>query len=230
MTDPVEMFLEKNSDLRPYADLVVYPPTVAETIAEFPECRGDSTLEERAYEFIRFYGEVGLTRMAHYVICRRKGESHQMAAMFALQAAPCLNTNDTFWAGRKKFWQVFGEGYADDVRSKLAKQGIKLGEGAEYLPELARFRGDPEAVVPSHAARDHIRKVCESRGWTCDGAVKTKGRQPESDPHAPENCQPLGEDIIRQKARQMVSENPDLGRKSRRELRQKVLDKHGPSK
>lgn len=228
--DHVETFLHNHPNLRPFADLVVYPPTVDEATDEFPLLASDPQLLERGYEYIVFDGKCGVTRLAHYTICRRKGQSHSMAAMFALQSSPRVNTNDTFWAGRPKFWQVFGTGYADDVRAKLAKQGIKLGENAEYLPELARFRGDPEAVVPSHAVRDHIKKVCEQRGWTCEGSVTAKGRGPESDPLAIENCVPLAEDIIRSNANRMVRENPDLARKSKRELRELVLEKHGPSK
>jgi hypothetical protein len=46
---------------------------------------------------------------------------------------------------------------------------------------------------------------------------------------SPENCKPLGDDIIRSQAARMVKQDPSLKRMSRSELRQKIIEKHGPS-
>ena len=58
-------------------------------------------------------------------------------------------------------------------------------------------------------------------------------REPESDPLAPENCKPLGEDIIRGHMRTEVENNPDLAKgmtpKKRQALRQSIIQTHGPS-
>ena len=230
--DWVEPFLEEHEDLREYVDLIVVPPTGKEVVAEFSEFGdhfNDSDLFDTGYEFLVHDGHGhGLTRLAQYVISRRKGNGHKLAVSFAMQRACTAPTNDTFWGGRKAFWQTHGEVYANDVRRKLATRGVNLGPNDEYMPELARFRGDTEAVVSFDGGRDHIRKVCQQRGWACDGAVTVKGRGPDVDPHVP--TRPVHENLMPELAGNMVKKNPDLARKTNAELRQMVYDKHGPTK
>ena len=221
----LEEFLTQHPEYRPVADYVVLPPTGEELGQEFPDASPD--VLSRALAIFPI-GQTGVTRGCVYAMLRRKGSPDRWASMVALQSPPQGATTDTFWAGRKPFWAVFGEQYANDVRKRLAAQGVRLGENQEYMPELARFRGDPQAVVSFSGARDYIRKLCEQRGTGCEGAVKAQSSGPTSDPLAYENCMPLGEDIIRSRSRELVAANPDLGRKSRREIRQMVIEKHGP--
>lgn len=226
----LEELLTLHPELEKHVDLIVLPPEVNEFSSDYPEILNDNELVEKSRYFCRgIYGGV-MTVLALYVISRTKGNDHRWAAQFALQKAPRCDTNDTFWAGRKSFWQTHGTEYANSVRKKLESQGVSLGAGKEYLPELARFPGDKEAVVPTHDVRGHIRAVCEKRGMIYNSPTDITCREPDSDPLAPENCKPLGEDIISGYAKHMVQKDPSLAKKSRREIRETVLAKHGPSK
>ena len=51
-------------------------------------------------------------------------------------------------------------------------------------------------------------------------------REPESDPM--DNKKALGEDMIQGRMRSMVHRSPELRTKSRRELRDMIVDKHSP--
>ncbi len=221
----IETYLKNNPQQRRYADLLVMPPTADEIRAEFPDA--DKDLIERCDGAISDEGFL-LSRGAFYVILRRQGECDRVAAMLALQRPARGQTNDTFWGGRKHFSEVYGEEYANQIRKGLARQGINLKAGDEYMPELARFRCDPEAVVPFGGGRSYIKSICEKRGWACEGAENVEHREPDEDPWATHT--PLGEDIIRTNIQRMVKKDPSLKRKSRSELREAVLAKHGPSK
>ncbi len=232
----LESWLQENEAWRPYVDLVVYPPHPDEIAKEFPDASRD--VLSRAGELVREC-DAPVSRGALYVRIRRQNKKcdDKWAAMLCLQAPPRINTSDTFWSGRKPWHEVYGDSgstknntYINDIRRTLARRGVNLKPGDEYMPELARFKGDPEAIVPFSGARSYIKNLCEKRGWECNGSVETKHREPESDPLSDENCVPLAKDIIRQKARQMVASDPGLKRKSRAELKRLVLEKHGPSK
>ena len=236
----IEEFLNARPQYREHADLLVLPPTIQEVIAEFPEADCEIDLE---YGEMRFapschdgHGH-GLTMLALYVIARRNSATHEFSMMLALQKPPGIETNDTFWAGRKRFDQVFGEEYANRIKAGLAKQGINLKNGDEYCPELVRpgmgygpKNPDPQAIIPAGEGRDYIKRVCEQRGWACNGAVTVEHREPLSDPHAPENCVPLAPKLVDQLAIAECRKNPDLQRKTKRELREMVKEKHGPSR
>lgn len=233
MTDDwIEDFLKQRPHLREHVDLLVVPPTLDEVVQEWPEAANEPELAAGEIRFARNAHDNqghGLTVLALYVISRRSGTNHEFAMMLANQKAPGIETNDTFWAGRKRFDQVFGEMYANDVRRRLSQRGVRLRENDEYMPELARFLGDPEAVVPFGGGRDYIRKLCEKRGWACEGAVRVKEREPVSDPHAPENCVPIAPKLVDELIREKCRENPELRRKPKAELREMVIAQHGPS-
>ena len=228
----VEEFLETRPHLKPYADLLFLPPSFDEVACEYPQAAAEPELYDQGQRFVVCDADnrVGLTVLALYAISRTEGSSHSMAMMLALRRAPGVETTDTFWAGRKRFDQVYGEFYANTVKRKLAEQGVHLGYNDEYMPEFARFQGDPEAVVSFSGIRSEIKSLCQRRGWGCNGAVTVEGREPEKDPHAPENCVPLAPSLIREHARKMITKNPDLKRKSRRELTEMVVERHGPSR
>ena len=233
----IEAFLEDRPQYREHVDLLVLPPTIDEVIEEFPEADCEIDLEQGAHRFAHGCHDGqghGLTVLALYMIARRNLTTHEFAMMLALQKPPGIETNDTFWAGRKRFDQVFGEEYANRIKSGLAKKGIHLKNGDEYCPELVRpgfgpKNPDPQAVVPFHGGRDYIRKLCETRGWACNGAVNVKEREPLSDPHGPENCVPLHPQLVDQLAINECRKNPELQRKTKGELREMIREKHGPT-
>lgn len=218
-------FFTDNPEWQPYADMVVRPPTDEEIQEEFSDA--DSDVLSMCDRLI--HGAGGrITVGTIYVRMRREGNPDRFAAMLACQRAPRGETSDTFWAGRKPFHEVFGPGYAACVKRMLARQGVNLKPGDEYMPELARFQGDPEAVVPFGGARSYIKNLCAKRGWACDGAVTTEHREPDSDPW--EESVPLAPDLVKKNTARMLKKNPELRKLDRRELREKVLAEHGASK
>lgn len=222
----LKQFLKEHPEWTQDQDLVRVPPTAYEVETEYPESAGMDLLRDPGA-----MSTFGVTRLALYVSIRRKGEDHKWAVMLASQQGPALNTDATFFEGMPRLYEQIGsQRRLNKMLAVAAKHGFKPNPTDVYQPGLARFQGDPEAFVPATGGRSYIRKLCEKRGWACEGAVKVKAAEPLSDPLAPENCKPLGEDIIRDRAAEMVRKNPDLKRKSRRELREAVLEKHGPSK
>lgn len=225
-----DQWFSENEDWRPYADLVVYPPLQEEMMKEFPDI--STEVLSRAGEMVQECGGL-VSRGAIYIRVRREGEERGQradtwATMLCLQSPPASKTTDSFWAGRKPWYEVYGERVANTVKAKLAKQGVNLKPGDEYMPELARYQGDPEAVVSFDGARSYIKNLCEKRGWAAEGAVSVNHREPDEDPY--ERAPRMGEDLIRQKAKQMVEQDSSLKRLPRRELREKVLERFGPSK
>jgi hypothetical protein len=230
LTVDFDQWFTENPDWRPYADLVVHPPMPEELMKEFSNVSPE--VLARCLEFVRECGG-SVTRGAIYVRVRREGEERgenadKWATMLCLNAPPGVRTTDTFWAGRKHWTEVFGEKYANKIKQHLAHRGVSIRPTDEYMPELARFPGDPQAIVPFGGARSYIKNLCESRGWACDGAVNVEGREPDEDPY--ETAPRMDEKLVRQKGRQMVEKSPELGRLPREELRARVLDKFGPSK
>ncbi len=228
----LDEFFKENDDWRPYADLVACPPLPEELMKEFTDVNPEAIA--RSMEFVQEGGGF-VTRGALYIRIRREDRKcgDRWATMLALQAPPGIQTSDTFWAGRKSWVDCYGENYANLVKKGLAAKGISLKSGDEYCPELVRTgygpkNPDPEAVVPFGGGRSYIKSLCEKRNWSLEGCATVEPREPESDPLAPENCVPLAEKVIRQKAAGMIKRNPELGRLSKGEMRDKVLAKYGP--
>lgn len=233
------LFFEENPDWLPFADLVVLPPSRDEIKKEFRRSGVSREVLDRCMEAVKEGGGY-VTRGAIYVRIRREDkrvrDADRWATMLSLQAPPGLQTTDTFWSGRKTWVEHFGDEYANNIKAQFAKKGINLTANQEYMPELVRpgygpHNPDPEAIVPFGGARSHIKKLCESRGWACEGAITAKHRQPESDPLADENCLQMGDDLVRTKGRLMMQDQPDIFKgKNRSEVKEMIISKHGPSK
>jgi len=61
----------------------------------------------------------------------------------------------------------------------------------------------------------------------CEGAVECKHREPDRDPF--ETAPKMADDLIQNKARLLAHEDPGFRKKSRKEQREAVLAKFGPS-
>lgn len=124
------------------------------------------------------YPEVGpwwSGTQAYYVAMRLDGVEHKLAEMLACQQPPQSKTDREFLLG-------IGEQFADnqalgDYYGRVAREHGQNPKGKKYLSSLAAFPGDPEAWVDG---RDDVRRVCEKRGWDCDGDVKVKGVRPDT--------------------------------------------------
>lgn len=220
MFDDINAYVKHNPEWVESVDLLAKPPTADELLDEHPECVRDISDLPGGY------------RKSHYMMMRRNGESHNMAAMAASSRAPRCVTDREFFEGIGSIHDQFdadtdrGRIQMEKVLSITKANGFTPGRNDVYCAHLARYQGDPEAYVPATGGRNHIRRLCEQRGSSCGGLVKVDHREPLNDPMDTKKA--LGEDIIQGHIGSMVHRNPAMGTKSRRELREMVLDKHSP--
>lgn len=223
LPEDVQQWLEAEPSNYEHLDLIVAPPLPDEAVLEFPDAEETQVLKHSESGIVGFPG----SRLAFYMVLRRRGESHRIAEMLAMQRAPRANTDDTFFSGMGTLLDSV-DGNQKRLKKLVAaarRRGYEPSAGDAYFPNLADGEGDPDAFVSRSRGTSHIRKVCEKRGWECRGSVKVKAREPESDPYL--NRKPLGEDIIQRTAAVMMQKDPSLRSVPRRELRERIIDKHG---
>jgi hypothetical protein len=140
------------------------------------------------------------------------------AEMLAAGAPPLLRSDNTYLAiaDNANGKQFEGQPAVGDYYRKKAERAGVSTTGKTYLSALAAFPGDPRAWVSD---RGDIKKVCEERGWGCDGAVKVKGRQFEHKPVG------LAEDIVKAEVEKALEKEP--GAKPA-EVREKVVRRRKP--
>lgn len=157
---------------------------------------------------------------AHYELCRAQGTSHTLAEMFALARGPALMTDSVFLAGRGGCYDQFeGSPIMGDFYAREAK---KLGvdtTGKVYLKQLADFPGDPRAWV---SGRGDVKKLCEERGWGCEGGVKLKVA-PATE--SPSQGGGLASDIVDRLVGEKLAMDPGA---NVQDVREKVIDQHAP--
>lgn len=218
-------FFVAHPEWRGHGDLVLRPPSKEEILEEFDDAIGEIACECDALT------QYGVTRGALYLRLRREGQSHRFAEMIAFQAGPSLRTDVSLFKGVGTVGTQFNE---DHPRGKklldfYVGQAKKHGHTPQitdmYQPGLARFPGDPEAWVPASGGRGYIKRLCEKRGWGCEGMVDVKAREPDGDPWAVKKS--LAEDIVTDKMSQAIEKNPNLAKGDRRELRRQVLRRYG---
>ena len=229
MFEEVEEFLEKHPEWAVCPDFAISPPTDEELLEWYPELTREFL--DRSFEPVNIAGDMVVSRGALYAQLRMNGSAHSFAEMIALQKGPGLDTDDIFFSGQGTLYDQFGsEKHLQKFVKNAKANGYTPSPNDVYYPGLARFQGDPEAFVSRSQGRSYIKKLCERRGWACEGGVKVEHRQPGDDPLSKENCVALGEDIIRDRAAVMHMEKPETRRMDRTELRKKIIQEHGPSK
>jgi len=222
----LEEFLGVHPEWIVCPEAIIAPPDEEELLEWYPELEGSELLSRHMEAMNQ-----GVSRGANYAQMRMNGSEHKFAEMISLQKSPGLQTDAIFFSGHRTLYDQFGsQKHLDRFVNTSKAHGFTPNAHAKYFPELARFQGDPEAYVTRSQGRSYIRKLCEQRGWECQGDVKVAKREPESDPLARENCKLLGEDIIRDRAMEMAKTDPSVLKMNRKDLRQKIIDKHGPSK
>ena len=219
-----DTWFEFHPEWRDYADLSVVPPSVAEAIEDWPELE-HSEIGRHPDVYSRF----GVTRLAIYVMARRKGQTHRFAEMVATQRPPRCMTDDVFFAGLKPWGDAMAAPQKKKLLALARARGFEPPPEAIYQSGLARFPGDPEAFVTRGQGRGYIKQLCEQRGWACEGAVNVPAREPEKDMLDQRNCIPLAENLVRSKAREMIRENPGLKSLPAKKLREKVIERYGPT-
>lgn len=165
-----------------------------------------------------------VSQQIEYVRMRREGVSHNLAEMFALQSPPQIaGTDSIFTEGWCNGNQFEGQEWVGNMYRREAEAAGVDVTGKRYLGGLARWPGDPEAWV---SGRGDVKRICEQRGWNCNGAVKVKA----PDDVAPPEHTPLADDIIDDKVAEILETVPakDRPRVDTIDLREQVKDKMTP--
>lgn len=166
--------------------------------------------------------------LAEYVAMRERGEPHGFAAMLVMQQPPACQTDATFFEGRGTLSDQLGK--AVNHYTHIAEQhGYRPGARDVYEPGLARFQGDPEAFIPAVGGKGHVKRVLEKRGYRVkrsDSASHGLGVEAIQQP--PPKAKRMGNDLIRDNAQKMIQQDPSLAKLSKRDLKEAVIEKHGP--
>ena len=160
---------------------------------------------------------VSRDRAAIYLMARNQGTSPRMALMFACQQAPEARTDDQWWTGNKPFWQEHDGRMTKNIQDACARNGVTLGRNDDYIPWLAKFPGDPDAVISGHGSpRERIKRAQR----LLEQHQERKATKPRV---------PLAEDYIKDKFDDLCGEHPELRRatpKEKRKIRNQIIRKH----
>jgi hypothetical protein len=110
------------------------------------------------------------------------------------------------------------------LRKALARNGYSLKSDDHYIPTVARYFGDPAAIVNQTNGLGGLRRNLEEQGRTVEGEIEIKAHEnglPQRVKHK------LNPKIVERIRRNLISNNPDLAHKDQRELRESIIDKHG---
>lgn len=161
-------------------------------------------------------------QLEHYLKCLGNGCSVRLAEMLALQSPPMSNTDREFMEGRCNGNQFEKHPLLGDFyKQEAARAGVNT-TGKTYLSGLASYPGDPRAWV---SGRGDAQKVCEERGWGCDGSVKVKAtRFAESG-----GRYQVAEDIVQERVEEMLSSAPEPQKVDREEVRDQAVKTLSPN-
>lgn len=176
--------------------------------------------------------EIGRIENGKYVSAEAatKLQKEEFQRMLDNQQPPRIMTDDVFLSGIGTLDQQIPNDAARDYICRTAKQhGYTPKHTDYYMPSMARFAGDPEAFFNHGQGRGRAQDIVEQRGASAEGAISSKGREPEEDPH--ENpVHKLNPKIVKRIADQKIKENPDLARMDKRDLASEIVAQHGPKK
>lgn len=159
-------------------------------------------------------------QQAWYVAMRLEGQSHSIAEMLATQKAPQSKTDKEFLLGHANGNQFENMQGVGDYYHKIAREAGQDPKGKVYLHQLASFPGDPEAWV---SGRSDVQKVCEQRGWSCQGDVNVKAQPRSSAPSGGG----LATDLV-DKEVAMALRDPEHSHRPVEEIREQIIEQHAP--
>jgi hypothetical protein len=134
------------------------------------------------------------------------GESHSIAELLALRTFPGIKGTDAvFMEGRKLDGSQFqGQDLVASHHLKKARDAGVNPVGKHYLGGLADHPGDPRAWV---SGLGDVRRVCEERGWSCDGAVKVDAPK-YADGYVPPDRYAPADDLVEAEVRARIADDP----------------------
>ncbi len=154
----------------------------------------------------------------------RKGESPRMAIMLAVQRFPGLKGTDTQFQKLER--ERVNHDYEDKDMAKIHQLAKKAGiatAGKTYNGQLGRY-DDPRAWVSDTS---DVVAAAKEKGLSLRGQVNVENEA------KPMKKTRLAKRLIDQAERQMIKADPALAEKVRKkpsvrkELRERIIDKHG---
>lgn len=146
----------------------------------------------------------------------------KLEAMLREGKGPTISTDNTFLEGHCNGSQFSGRPEMGDYLAGVARAGGQDPSGKVYMSGLARYPGDPEAWV---SGKGDVQRVCEKRGWACEGAVTVKSpKYNQVEPSKPF----LADDIAQQMADERIRDDPSLASMPRDQVVEEVKERHGP--
>lgn len=159
------------------------------------------------------------------------GVSPRMAESLAMQQAPGIGITDTNFIsdqnrhGRSILDRMNGNKIMTELlRRNLKKHGYTLKSDDHYIPTVARFPGDPEAIVSNTNTLGDMKRRLQSRG------VKTAGMfEMEADNSRPPAKQKhrLNPKIVNELDRKNIQQNPDLVTVPKKQRHAEIIERHG---
>lgn len=149
----------------------------------------------------------------------RNGCSEKMAEALACRTMRVGGTDDQYARSNEHFSSKFGDKYAKYIQQRLKRRGITMGAHDDYVPYLAKFPGDPDAVIRGHGAKSQLKRAAAKLA----DAQERKVEQQLSHPVA------LAPDLVREKVRAIEREHPEVKRLPNREraaIRRQIIEKH----
>lgn len=140
---------------------------------------------------------------ARYEAMRATGQSHRFAEMAALRVFPGVMTDSVFLEGHCNGSQFAGQEKIGDHYRKIAEDAGQDVKGKVYISGLAQFPGDPRAWVDG---RGDVKRLCEERNWSCDGAVSHDA------PVLPAKEVGLDTQLVTKEVDQLMKQYPEMKR------------------
>jgi hypothetical protein len=166
-----------------------------------------------------------------YVDCVANGTSPKMAEALAMQQAPGIGITDTNYIadqnrhGRSILDRMNGDATSVEVlRRKLKKHGYTLKSDDHYIETVARFPGDPQAIVNHTNTIGDLKRRLIQRGTPATGMLNLKG-DPELAPKRKKHR--LNPRLVQEIDSKNLQANPDLARTNIRERHAAIIEKHG---
>jgi len=137
---------------------------------------------------------------------------------------PGVQTDTAFHANRGSLAKQLGndEGWAKFIVDRARAKGAVITADHTYISQLADEPGDPAAFVPPGEGRGYIKKVLESKGKGCTGAVEVKQRE-----QAPQKKTRLAEDLVKSQMLRYRKEGRVDKSMPDSVLRKEIIEKHG---
>ena len=154
-----------------------------------------------------------------YEECRRNGCSHTLAEMLAFQRPPGAKTDASFLEGFCNGNQFEKTPHVGNYYKSVADQAGVNVKGKIYQAGLAESPGDPRAWIES---RDDVKRICEERGWGCDGSVTLPVRNVK-----PPDEIDVADDILEDHVQDVLDEQPVLAPR-RGELKEEIREQIKP--